>query len=164
MFIMHVLREFQKAILWLTLALLAAAGFPVSAAQQRLAGPVQAIVERVVDGDTLAVRAQIWLGQEVRVLVRLGGADTPELHGACRRERELALHAQRFARDFAGMRVFLTEIDQDKYGGRVLALVSNAQGADLAQALIKAGLARPYDGGARGDWCAAALSQSRSPP
>lgn len=158
---MHVMRDLLGITLWL---LLAATSFPVSAAEQRLGGPVHAIVERVVDGDTLAVRAQIWLGQEVRVLVRLGGVDTPELRGACQRERELALRAQQFTRDFAGIRVLLTEIDQDKYGGRVLALVSNAQGADLAQALIQAGLARAYDGGARSGWCAVALSRSRSPP
>ena len=42
-----------------------------------LEGPVPAFVERVVDGDTLVVRARIWLGQELRIMVRVAGIDAP---------------------------------------------------------------------------------------
>ena len=38
-----------------------------SQAKDVLAGPVPAEVVRVVDGDTLLVRAEIWLGQTVEV-------------------------------------------------------------------------------------------------
>ena len=53
-------------------------------AKESLAGPVPATVERVIDGDTLVVRARIWHGQEIIVRVRLANVDTPELsRSAC---------------------------------------------------------------------------------
>lgn len=124
-----------------------------------LAGPVPAIVEGVVDGDTLRVRARIWLDQEVRVLVRVAGIDTPELRGRCAGENVLALKAREFTGNFLRQRekpdpaIWLTEIDQDKFGGRVLAQVRNTDGNDLAAALVRAGFARDYAGGRRADWC-----------
>ncbi len=62
---------------------------PVGAAgADPLPGPIPARVERVVDGDTLAVRARIWPGHEVAVLVRLDGVDAPQLRRPrCARER-----------------------------------------------------------------------------
>lgn len=129
-----------------------------------LPGPVRATVERVVDGDTLEVRAQIWLGQEVRVLARVAGIDTPELAGDCRLERALAARARDFVQRFASSgAVILRDIKQDKYGGRVVALVSDAQNRDLSGALIEAGLARRYAGGKRGGWCIA-QSLLETPP
>lgn len=132
----------------------------------RLAGPVAAVVERVVDGDTLAVRARIWPGQEVRVHVRVAGIDTPELHSRCLSERDLAARAREFTASFvrpgkpvengaltdAGG-VLLRDIRHDKFGGRVLAQVRNQEGADLAGALVQAGFARFYGGGRRAAWC-----------
>ena len=48
-----------------------------------ISGPVMAQVLRVIDGDTIAVRAQIWIGQSVETRVRIVGVDTPELRGRC---------------------------------------------------------------------------------
>lgn len=126
---------------------------------KHLLGPVQAVVERVIDGDTLAVRARIWLDQEVRVHVRIARIDTPELAARCPRERDLAGQARDFVHDIlfldgaAEPAVWLSEIGQDKYGGRVLARVTGGSGADIAQALVQAGLAQVYDGAKRKDWC-----------
>ena len=120
-----------------------------------LPGPIAAEVVEVVDGDTLAVRARIWLGQEVSVLVRLAGVDAPELRGACARERRLA----RAARDLVAARiggrpVTLRDVRYGKFAGRVVARVRTADGAPLAEALIRAGLGRAYDGRRRLPWCA----------
>lgn len=130
------------------------------AAEKPLSGPIAAQVERVVDGDTLAVRARIWLGQEVRVNVRIANIDTPELRGGCAQERELAGRAQQHLRTLlhnadgaSEDQVMLYDIAQDKFGGRVLARVTSVRGADLAQSLLQAGLARSYGGGKRGGWC-----------
>ncbi|HAK62708.1 MAG TPA: nuclease [Alphaproteobacteria bacterium] len=144
----------------------ASAGLAAGGFSARLAGPVTAQVERVVDGDTLQVRALIWPGQEVRVLVRVAGVDTPELHGGCPSEQDLAHRARDFTIHFVGPenpidkasppdagRVSLQDIRHDKFGGRVLARVSNPAGADLAAALVGAGLARFYRGGKRETWC-----------
>ncbi len=162
---MRLIRVSLRSSLWLGLALLISSVLSVSGAQQKITGPVRAIVEKVVDGDTLSVRAQIWLGQEINTLVRLTGVDTPELHGACKIEHELALRARSLVVAFVGNGgVLLLDINQDKYGGRVLARVSDTEGVDLADTLIEAGLARAYDGRSpRSDWCGA-HSFSENPP
>lgn len=126
---------------------------------KRLQGPVQAVVERVVDGDTLTVRARIWLGQEIRVNVRIARIDTPELSSRCPRERALAGQARELLHTilYAGAQtepiIWLRDIDQDKYGGRVLARVTSGNGSDIAETLVAAGLAQSYNGGKRTDWC-----------
>ena len=51
----------------------------MASAEDVLPGPIPATIERVVDGDTIDVRARIWLGQEIVVRVRLAGLDAPEL-------------------------------------------------------------------------------------
>ena len=139
---------------------LAGAVFLASSVAIDLPGPVQARVVGVIDGDTLAVRALIWPGQEVETRVRLKGIDAPELRGRCERERTLARAARLFiaGRGGAGsggseFSVRLRDVQWDKYGGRVIAHVEGADGTDLGQALVGAGLARPYHGAARRGWC-----------
>ncbi|MFQ5466725.1 MAG: thermonuclease family protein [Kiloniellaceae bacterium] len=125
-------------------------------AAERLGGPVPAQVVRVIDGDTIQVRARIWLDQEVETRVRLDGVDAPELKARCARERAMAVQARAFLDQrlaAPGAPVFLSDIRYGKYAGRVLARVRDASGADLAEALIAAGLARPYAGKRRASWC-----------
>jgi endonuclease YncB( thermonuclease family) len=121
-----------------------------------LPGPVEARVLRVVDGDTIEVAARIWLDQELTVLVRLDGVDTPELKGRCARERELARAARDLVAAAAGATVRLSRIQYDKYGRRVVARVAGTDGRDLSAALIDAGLAHGYAGGRKLPWCEAA--------
>lgn len=117
------------------------------------AGPVSAVVENIVDGDTVDVRARIWLGQVLSVRVRIDGVDAPELRSSCTEERHRAVEAREFlARRLLKQEVTLSRIAYDKYGGRVLAEINDADGS-VAEALIKAGLARRYDGEARQPWC-----------
>ena len=137
------------AVLQAVLFLAAAGGRDV------IPGPVPARVLTVIDGDTILVRARIWLGQVVETRVRLEGVDTPELTGECERERRLA----RKARDFiltriGGGGVVLSGIQYGKYAGRVVARVAAADGGDFSEALLEAGIGRPYDGGRRWSWCA----------
>lgn len=127
---------------------------PPAEAKDAIRGPVEAEVVRVVDGDTLAVRAEIWLGQTVDVDVRLAGIDAPELRGKCPQEREGAARARDYlARLSDGGPVRLTNIKRDKFGGRVIANVSNDATPDFSAALRARGLARGYDGDKRGSWC-----------
>ncbi len=127
---------------------------PATPADDSLAGPVAAMVVAVIDGDTLAVRARIWLGQDIAVHVRLDGIDAPELRGRCATER-LAAQAARdvLSRRTLGQPVQLYAIRWDKYGGRVVARVTDAAGEDLAAHLQSLDLVRAYDGGARAPWC-----------
>ncbi len=98
---------------------------PATPADDSLAGPVAAQVVAVIDGDTLAVRARIWLGQDIAVHVRIDGIDAPELRGRCAAERAAAQAARMaLSRRTLGQPVQLTGIRWDKYGGRVVDIVS----------------------------------------
>ena len=95
MFLFH---PFTDRITWLLVAcgfavLMSVAGSMPSLAGQTLAGPYTATVERVVDGDTLAVRVPVWIGQELTVLVRVRGIDAPERKSRCATERALTKRA-----------------------------------------------------------------------
>ena len=132
----------------------AAAGSSAHAAEV-LPGPYQGAVERVVDGDTLAVRVNVWIGQDLQVLVRLRGIDAPEIRGRCLSERARAQAATaRLAKLVAGGTVELRQIEGDKYFGRVLADVSTPADKNVAERLIAAGSVRPYSGDTRQSWCA----------
>lgn len=135
-------------------ALLLAA--PAGPAGETLPGPIPAQVVKVIDGDTLAVRARIWLGQDVTIRVRLSGIDAPELRAKCQDEKERAEAAKAYLRAMVGEgSVTLSEIHYGKFAGRVMARVRNAGGEDLSQALVTAHHARPYEGGRRKSWCGA---------
>jgi endonuclease YncB( thermonuclease family) len=126
------------ALLWLSPAQLRAE----EASSAVLAGPVPATLLRVIDGDTLVVRARVWLDLEVVTRVRLRGVNAPELRSRDEGERDRAEAARAFVAALAeGAPLVLTEIGQDKYGGRVVASVTVA-GEDLAAALLAEGHAR----------------------
>jgi micrococcal nuclease len=119
-----------------------------------VAGPVEAEVTKVIDGDTIAVEAKIWLDQWVAVHIRLRGIDTPELHSHCEAETARAEEAMNFViAEVEKGNITLTDIGTDKYGGRAVANVITASGEDLGQLLLKKGLARPYTGGHKTGWC-----------
>ncbi|MGE5548222.1 MAG: thermonuclease family protein [Solirubrobacterales bacterium] len=130
------------------------AGATAQAEEEHLPGPIYAQVVKVIDGDTIAVRARIWLRQEVDTHVRLFGLDTPEKRGRCESERAMAQQAQDFVEQrLAEGWVWLRDVRLDKYGGRVVARVETPAGDDLTQAVIAAKLGRPYDGGTKVKWC-----------
>ena len=152
---MRVRRVLLHSAMWPALAALAA-GIYVHAtrAAETLPGPVRARVTQVIDGDTLAVQARIWLGQDVDIHVRLIGIDAPELKSKCAAERDAAVKAREALALMVGdSDVILSDVRYDKYGGRVLARVAAADGTDLANALVARRLARPYDGKSRAGWC-----------
>ncbi|MFZ3032815.1 MAG: thermonuclease family protein [Parvibaculum sp.] len=122
----------------------------------RLEGPVDAEVLHVIDGDTLALRVHIWIGQTVDMNVRIAGIDAPELHGECASERARVEEARGFLQRLVeGQRLRLEDVRNDKYGGRVIAGVRDMKGEDIGEALLSRGLARSYEGRKRGNWCPA---------
>jgi micrococcal nuclease len=143
----------RAPLLALAVMLIEAPFVPAAARADRLPGPVPATVERIVDGDTLAVRARIWIGQEVRVLVRIRHVDAAESPGRCEAEAALARAARIWLERELGGDVQLRDIGGDKFGGRVIAEVWSADGRDLGRELLEAGLARPYTGRGRESWC-----------
>ena len=132
---------------------LCAALFHLTTGEVAFEGPVRAQVVRVLDGDTFDASARIWLGQAIEIRVRIMGIDAPELRARCAAERERAEAARDFlARRIEGNEVKLTSVRYDKYGGRVDAAVADERG-DIARAMLKARLARSYEGGRRASWC-----------
>ena len=100
---------------------------------------------RVVDGDTIRVD-----GRSVRVM----GLDAPEIRGRCPAEISAARRAKdRMAELIAGG-VTLRRHGRDRYR-RLLAVVTDSRGRDVAVVMIREGLARPYEGERRRSWCAA---------
>jgi micrococcal nuclease len=125
---------------------------PASASPVRQLVPAELI--RVIDGDTIEVRALIWLDQFVTTRVRLRDIDAPERSARCPAEARIAEEsAAALARMLVSGRLFLAEVGRDKYGGRVLARVITASGGDAGEALRMAGLARTYAGKRRDGWC-----------
>jgi len=126
-----------------------------------LSGPVQCAVDRVLDGDTVSATCAVWLGTEIKTLVRVRGIDTPEKapRAKCPAEAALAIKATKLTKDALppGTRIYISKIGEDKYGGRVVADVVYdtplVTGRWLSDQLIEAGLARKYDGGTKSSWC-----------
>ena len=119
---------------------------------------VVAIVTDAYDGDTLNVEANIWPDLAWIGSVRVLGVDTPEIAGECDREKRWAIASRNYVRNlFIDETVYLTGIENDRYGGRVLANLYLEDGRSLADLLIEGNYGRAYDGGERGDWCDASL-------
>ena len=81
---------------------------------------------RVHDGDTIVTN---W--QPVKALraisIRIEGIDTPEIHGKCPKESDLAQSAKKELQKEINKGPFIVYlIDWDKYGGRVVGKVVSA--------------------------------------
>lgn len=114
-----------------------------------------AAVDYIFDGDTFA--AFVMLPDDIRisVRVRLINVDTPEIHGQCDHEINMANRARDRLAELIplGTVVELKNIKDDKYLGRIDANVIMADGRDVGRVLVDEGLGRPYAGGRREPWC-----------
>lgn len=135
----------------LVAALVAMSALP---AQAMVTGPYAATFVSAYDGDTIRVDVEIWPQLTVHTSVRVRGVDTPEIRGACEEEKLKAIEARAFVATLLrhAALVQLTNIEPDKYGGRVDANVL-VDGRDLSTLLVAARLGRVYNGGARLSWC-----------
>jgi micrococcal nuclease len=128
-----------------------------SYAEPNLPDSYPATVISVLDGDTVKVKVQIWVGLYQEVKVRVRGIDTPEIHSKnCPSEKQLGLKAKTLVQTLLpeGSTISLSHVGPDKYHGRVVATLRTTSGEDLEQRLRKEGLAVPYDGGKKKNWCA----------
>ena len=111
-------------------------------------------VTSIYDGDTFRANIKDWppiMGE--RIPVRIAGIDTPELKGKCEKEKRLGREAKQFTVTMLrpGKIIELRDIKRGKYF-RLVASVF-VDGKSLGDELIKAGMARPYDGGKKKGWC-----------
>jgi endonuclease YncB( thermonuclease family) len=111
-------------------------------------------VVHVIDGDTFEARVAVWPGIEIKTKVRLRGIDAPELHARCDDEWVRAQAARAaLEKILAQGGVTIAQVGPDKYAGRIDAVVSTRNTADVSAALLSGGWARSYSGGRRGSWC-----------
>lgn len=118
---------------------------PLPPADQKFTGRVL----RVHDGDTLVVLGPAtWPVWWRTVAVRLFGIDAPEMHDTRPEIKALAdkAHAMLASLLPVGSSIDIHSVTPDKYGGRVLGIPLEPNGADACQAMLAAGLARPYAG------------------
>lgn len=112
--------------------------------KQRLSARHEATVVSVYDGDTMTVDVEIWPGLTWRGKVRVRGVDTPEIQTKSKREKRRALLARDFVRKRIGKTVYLENVKQGSFGGRVVATVRLRDGSDLAKVLIRKGHGKAY--------------------
>ena len=122
-----------------------------------LANPYNWQITRVIDGDTVAFKADFMPAPlKPELSIRVLGVDTPEKghRAACEKEAKAALAASEFTKK-AVKNAKITQIEiksHDKYGGRVLGDVI-LDGKRLSEQLIANGHARPYKGDKKTSWC-----------
>lgn len=87
------------------------------------------------------------------ISVRVYGIDSPEMHGKCEKEQELARIAKKYVHDLlANSYINLLNVRRDKYF-RILADVETSKGS-LAKLLLDNGYAIEYYGDTKTkDWC-----------
>ena len=112
---------------------------------------------KITDGDTikLDVSKESPLIKKLGLSVRIKGIDTPEKgsEAKCDKENALGQQATKFTTDLVGNKeLLLSQVENDHYGGRIVANVK-VGGVDIAQELLKKGLARVYNGEKKKSWC-----------
>ena len=109
-------------------------------------------IDRVIDGDTIVIINPKPPADLLQKNHRIAGIDTPEKASKCKKARDLAYKAKAFVTDFVKGGVEIVYIELDKYGRYLVNVDKN--GINLADELVKNGLAVYYDGGAKTkDWC-----------
>ena len=141
------------------IAILLAFGLTNAMAQgkQKEGVTYDAVITRVIDGDTVAFQANFLPDPLKKELsIRVFGVDTPEKgHRAqCESENVRGQAATAFtkAQINASAKRQVVLMDWDKYGGRVLGDIL-LDGKSLRQMLIQNGYAREYYGEAKQTWC-----------
>ena len=141
------------------IAILLAFGLSNAIAQgkQKTGVTYDAVITRVIDGDTVAFQAN-FLPEPLKkeLSIRVFGVDTPEKgHRAqCPLEASKGEAASLFTKTQvnASTKRQIILMDWDKYGGRVLGDVI-LDGKSLREMLIQKGFAREYYGEAKQSWC-----------
>ena len=125
--------------------------------RQRPGVTYDAVITRVIDGDTVAFQADFLPAPLKKELsIRVYGVDTPEkgFRAQCPSEAQRGEAATAFTKQAiaTSQKRQIVLMDWDKYGGRVLGDII-LDGRSLRQGLIANGFAREYYGEAKTSWC-----------
>lgn len=122
-------------------------------AQEALQNPYAlyyAEVVRVIDGDTLDVRVDLWPGLQAVYAVRVRGIDSPELRGAsCPEEKSWAEQARAQLETLydPGSFIRLEKVEYDAFSGRVVGDVRRWRSDRwlyLADEMVERGMAEAW--------------------
>ena len=144
----------KKLLLIALVALLPTLAF---AQKQKEGVTYDAVLTRVIDGDTVAFQAP-FLPEPLKkeLSIRVYGVDTPEkgFRAKCPSEDQRGQAATEFTKNTikASTKRQVIIMDWDKYGGRVLGDVL-LDGQSLRMMLISKGFAKEYYGEAKTSWC-----------
>ena len=106
-----------------------------------------AILERVVDGDTIDVTLDLGFNVKLhKQRCRLAGIDTPESRTRDLAEKALGKKASARLSELCGEKLRIKSLGKGKYG-RILAIPYTEDGEDICKILIKEGHAVEYWGG-----------------
>jgi endonuclease YncB( thermonuclease family) len=141
----------------LLLLLLVVPALVIAQPKQRPGVTYDAVITRVIDGDTVAFQASFLPAPlKPELSIRVFGVDTPEkgFRAQCPSEAQRGEAASAFTKQMIAnsQQRQIVLIDWDKYGGRVLGDVL-LNGQSLRQQLIANGFAREYYGEAKTSWC-----------
>jgi endonuclease YncB( thermonuclease family) len=137
--------------------LIAVAALPALAQKQKEGVTYDAVITRVIDGDTVAFQAPFLPAPLKKELsIRVFGVDTPEkgFRAQCPSEAQRGEAASAYTKQLVAnsQKRQIVLMDWDKYGGRVLGDVI-LDGQSLRALLIQNGFAREYYGEAKTSWC-----------
>ncbi len=143
----------KKLLLLLLIVPVLAAAQP----KQKSGVTYDAVITRVIDGDTVAFQADFLPAPLKKELsIRVYGVDTPEkgFRAQCPSEAQRGEAASAFTKHAveSAQKRQVVLMDWDKYGGRVLGDVI-LNGQSLRVMLIQNGFAREYYGEAKTSWC-----------
>jgi endonuclease YncB( thermonuclease family) len=141
----------------LLLLLLVVPVLAIAQGKQKPGVTYDAVITRVIDGDTVAFQADFLPAPLKKELsIRVFGVDTPEKghRAACPSEAARGEAASAFTKQAIAnsQKRQIVLMDWDKYGGRVLGDVL-LNGQSLRVMLIQNGFAREYYGEAKTSWC-----------
>ena len=144
----------KKILLLLALTMLSSV---VLAQKQKEGVTYDAVITRVIDGDTVAFHAPFLPDPLKKELsIRVFGVDTPEkgYRAQCPSEDQRGQAATAFTKNAISkaQKRQVAIADWDKYGGRVLGDIL-LDGQSLRMMLIQNGFAREYYGEAKTSWC-----------
>ena len=108
-------------------------------------------VSRVIDGDSMRVSIPV-NGHIWTFPVQLTEIDCPEVRTKNLNEKILGLKAKKHVEDLVIGHVVSLKLGEFDSFGRLLGIVVTHDGVDVAEDLIKNGLAREFKGGKRQPW------------
>ena len=107
---------------------------------------------RIIDGDSIVLKADLGFDVWISKSFRLNGIDTPESrinikkYPERKKEKELGLKAKQRLKVLCGKKVLIEVVDKGKYGRPLINIFTDKTERNICKILIEEGLAIKYQG------------------